>query len=61
MDGYNIGGFVQPGFESVKSMFESYLSSGAEHNCQLCVYVKVSLFLLTICAKYSRINNFHSN
>ena len=32
-------GFVAPGFESVKEMFENNFSRGAEESAQLCVYV----------------------
>ena len=32
-------GFVAPGFESVKAMFENNFSRGAEESGQLCVYV----------------------
>merc|ERR1711953_321299 len=34
-----VGGFVAPGYESVREMFERNFSRGADETSQLCVYV----------------------
>lgn len=34
-----VGGFVSPGYESVREMFERNFSRGADETAQLCVYV----------------------
>ena len=35
----SIGGFVAPGYESVKVMFEENFQRGSDESSQLCVYV----------------------
>ena len=36
---YKVEGTVDPGYESVKEMFEANFKAGREDNAQLCVYV----------------------
>ena len=34
-----VQGFVAPGYESVRKLFEEYFSRGTDESSQLCVYV----------------------
>ena len=49
-------GFVAPGFESVKEMFENNFSRGAEESCQLCVYVGEEMVVDLWCSKRTDTN-----
>ena len=48
---YHAEGFVAPGFESVKAMFEANFSRGAEESGQLCVYVGEEMVVDLWCSK----------
>ena len=54
---FHAEGFVAPGFESVKAMFEANFSRGAEESGQLCVYVGEELVVDLWCST-STDNNY---